>query len=434
MSDSEYSESFAGPDENDENGERRRPAMQKLQYSSHAHNLQQQQHAAFVQQFAGGGGVSFIGGSSSTSGGDSSVSSTSSDDDDESEDNESEDALEVTKITNEALSLPRGLCENANIFHEFFSVATWQQLPQQMQSHLQQFLPNFSRLLPPQMAAVEQSRTLSMLFSGELQSFGQSPMIHLQQQLESGNYRPDIKKLRDNIKKSQRREAKFQNCERLSHMAKQLFLSRQRLLDHAYKSLPDTVDKAPLPSTSVVSSVRQPKPGHLYRDNKLSAIRARKRFYNEISNIAQELGMSEDFVLSADENDNDNQLNEEMRKDLLQQQRSVEENTEPPKANISLAERCVYSTVFRKCHEMDDEDAFRMQQRNRQSRLTNRNFKEHLRDHKRKKLTEPVSNLEDDSEIDISCIFHIVLNILIQILEVEKRLYFFLHSFYIYIC
>uniref|UniRef100_T1PL24 Uncharacterized protein n=1 Tax=Musca domestica TaxID=7370 RepID=T1PL24_MUSDO len=250
------------------------------------------------------------------------------------------------------------------------------------------------------MAAVEQTRSISMLFSGELSAFGQSPLANLQKHLEAGNYRPDIKKLRENIKKSQRRESKFQTCERLSYMAKQLFVSRQRLLDHAQKSLPDNVEKAPLPTTSV-SSMRQPKPGHLYHDNKLSAIRARKRFYSEISQIAQELHISEEFALSADEeeNDMDNNLNEEWRKDLIQQQRSLEENAEPPKTNIALAERCVYSTVFRKRSEVDDEEAFRWQQRSRQSRLTNRNFKEYLREHKRRKLTEPTLPELETSDI-----------------------------------
>ncbi|XP_075145697.1 uncharacterized protein LOC142220441 [Haematobia irritans] len=377
MSDSEFSESFAGPEENDgnNNGPERGQQLQNATVGFNTNN--------FVEYAA-----------SSTSGGDSTVSSTSSED--ESEENDTEDSLELTKITNEVLSLPRGLCESSEIFHEFFSLDTWHELPVQIQNHLQQFLPNFNRLLPPQIAAVEQARTVSMLFTGQLQNFGQSPLQQLQQQLEAGNCRPDIKKLRENIKKSQKREMKFRNCERLSHMAKQLFLSRQRLLDHANKSLPEMVLKAPSPTTSV----RQPKPAHLYRDNKLSAIRARKRFYCEISQIVQDLGVEGDYVLSADEEDEeDNKLNEEMRKDLLQQQRSVEENAEPPKANIALAERCVYSTVFWKRPDVDDEDAFRFQQRGRQARLSNHNFKEYLREHKRRKLTEPTLPELETSDI-----------------------------------
>ncbi|XP_073838718.1 uncharacterized protein [Musca autumnalis] len=385
MSDSEYSESFAGGGQEEGGGLGGNERGQQQQY-------QMQQNNAYGN-FATG-----IGSSSSSSEGDSSVSSTSSDEDTD-EENESDDSLELAKITNEVLSLPRGLCENPAIFQEFFSLESWQELPPHIQNHLHQYLPNFNKVLPPQMAAVEQTRSISMLFSGDLKVFGQSPLSTLQKHLEAGNYRPDIKKLRENIKKSQRRESKFQTCERLSYMAKELFVSRQRLLDHAIKSLPETVTKAPAASTSV-TSMRQPKPGHLYHDNKLSAIRARKRFYTEISQIAQELNLMEDFVLSADEdNDMDNNLNEEWRKDLIQQQRSLEENAEPPKTNIALAERCVYSTVFRKRSEQDDEEAFRMQQRSRQSRLTNRNFKEYLREHKRRKLTEPTLPELETSDI-----------------------------------
>lgn len=382
MSDSEYTESLdAGQEESEENERITGPGTQQQQL------LYQQQAQNSFMQYAG---------STSSSACDSSVSSTSSDESDGEQD--SEDSWELCKITEEVLSLPRGLCENPSIFQEFFSLTTWHDLPPPIQNHLQQFLPDFEQAkLPPQLAAVERARTISMLFSGSLHRFQQSPIIQLQRQLEAGNYRPDIRKLKENILKSQQRERKFQHCERLSQMAKQLFLSRQKLLDHAHKSLPDVIAKAPQPqSTTVVSnsSKRQTKPLSLYRDNKLSAIRARKRFFSEISQLSQQLGIPDSLVLSADEDDDaDRLLDDDMKRDLLDQQRSVEQENEAAaaKANIPMAERCVYSTLFRKRSDCDDESAFRLQQKNRQTRLTNGNFKEYLREHKRRKITEPVS-------------------------------------------
>ncbi|KAM7362929.1 uncharacterized protein ACRADG_000035 isoform 1-T2 [Cochliomyia hominivorax] len=384
MSDSEYSESLDvnGQDESEGNDiHMQLLQQQQQQYFTHQQQQQQQHNASYM---------SYAGSTSSSS--ESSISSTSSD---ESDEGDSEDTLELAQITKEVLSLPRGLCENATIFQEFFSLETWQELPLPVQNHLQQFLPSFDKILPSQMAAVEQTRTISMLFNNELKRFGETPLNTLQQQLEMGNYRPDIKKLKQNILKSRRREQKFQHCERLSQIAKQMFLSRQRLLDTAYKSSPDTIIKAPLNSHNVTRT----KTSHLFTDNKLSAIRARKRFYSEISQIAQELGFKEDVVLSADEEDEDRLLNEEMKKDQQQLRRSSEDTNETSKTSNSLAERCIYSTVFKKHKDIEDEEACRLQQKAKQTRLTNRCFREYLREHKRRKITEPTLPEFETSDI-----------------------------------
>ncbi|KNC31430.1 hypothetical protein FF38_04317 [Lucilia cuprina] len=381
MSDSEYSETLDvnGQDESEGN-------------AIHLQLLQQQQQHQNQQN------VSYMtyAGSTSSSSGESSISTTSSD---ESDAEDSEDTLELAKITTEVLNLPRGLCENAAIFKEFFSLSTWQELPLPVQQHLQQFLPRFQQLLPPQMAAVEQSRTISMLFNNELTRFGASPLTSLQQQLEVGNCRPDIIKLRQNILKSRRREQRFQHCERLSQTAKQLFLSRQRLLDTAYKSSPDSFIKPAAVKGFLTQNKQQPKPSHLFADNKLSAMRARKRFYSEISQLAQQLGLKGDVVLSADEENEDSVLADEMKKEQLLQQRGLENENEAVKTSTSLADRCIYSTVFKKHQDIEDEEACRLQQKSKQSKLTNRNFRDYLREHKRRKITEPTLPEFETSDI-----------------------------------
>uniref|UniRef100_A0A1A9VEW9 DEUBAD domain-containing protein n=1 Tax=Glossina austeni TaxID=7395 RepID=A0A1A9VEW9_GLOAU len=327
---------------------------------------------------------------SSASSDDSSLTSSSSDSDDEDNSAE-EDSLELTKITKEILSLPRGLCENPNIFYEFFSLDTWRELPAQVQNHLQQFLPRFTHLLPQQLAAVEQTRTISMLFSDELKRFGQSPLATLQRQLEEGNCRPDILKLRQSIAKSKRREQRFRQCEQLSQLAKQLFLSRQRLMESAYQSAPDAVLKV------AQNSVLQPKPAQLYADNKLSAIRARKRFYFEISQMNQQLGFR-DEDLSANEDEEDNLTAEELKLELSIS-RTSEESGDHLKPTNSVADRCIYSTLFKRQGDLDDEDACRAQLKSKVVRLCNRNFRECLREHKRRKLTEPTLPEFETSDI-----------------------------------
>uniref|UniRef100_A0A1A9X1J7 DEUBAD domain-containing protein n=1 Tax=Glossina brevipalpis TaxID=37001 RepID=A0A1A9X1J7_9MUSC len=327
---------------------------------------------------------------SSASSDDSSLTSSTSDSDDE-ENSAEENSLELAKITKEILSLPRGLCENPNIFYEFFSLDTWRALPTQVQNHLQQFLPRFTHLLPQQLAAVEQTRTISMLFSDEIKRFGQSPLATLQRQLEEGNCRPDILKLRQNIAKSKRREQRFRQCEHLSQLAKRLFLSRQRLLETAYQSAPDTVLKV------AQSSIPQPKPAQLYADNKLSAIRARKRFYFEISQMTQQVGLRNDD-LSANENEEDNLTAEELKLELSAA-RTSEESGENLKPTSNVADRCIYSTLFKRQEDLDDEDACRSQLKSKLSRLCNRNFRECLREHKRRKLTEPTLPEFETSDI-----------------------------------
>ncbi|KAL9895826.1 uncharacterized protein ACN2A1_006419 isoform 1-T2 [Glossina fuscipes fuscipes] len=327
---------------------------------------------------------------SSASSDDSSITSSSSDSEDEDNSAE-EDSLELAKITKEILSLPRGLCENQNIFYEFFSLDTWRELPVQVQNHLQQFLPRFTHLLPQQLAAVEQTRTISMLFSDELKRFGQSPLATLQRHLEEGNCRPDILKLRQSIAKSKRREQRFRQCEHLSQLAKQLFLSRQRLMQSAYQSAPDAVLKV------AQNSVLRPKPAQLYADNKLSAIRARKRFYFEISQMNQQLGFR-DEDLSANEGEEDNLTAEELKLELSTS-RTSEESGDHLKPTNSIADRCIYSTLFKRQENLDDEDACRAQLKSKVVRLCNRNFRECLREHKRRKLTEPTLPEFETSDI-----------------------------------
>lgn len=372
MSDSEYSETLDvnGQDESEVNRIHLQLLQQREQFLKKDHLPEQN--------------VSYMSyaGSTSSSGG-SSISSISSDESDEAD---AEDSLEPAKINNELFNLPRGLCENVAIFREFFSFETWQDLPLPVKHHLQQFLPSFDQILPSDLAAAEQNRTLSMLFNNELNYFGQSPLMALQQQLEIGNCRPDIIKLRDNILKSQRRELRFQRCELLSQMAKHLFISRQRLLDTAYKSSPDTILK------SFPHRPPPPKTSYLFADNKLSAIRARKRFYSEISQIAQQLDLKDDGFLSADEEDDRDLLAEEMKKDEQSKHGALEDNNDTVKPSTTPADRCIFSTNFKKLENTEDEDALRLQQKTKQTKLNNRTFKEYLREHKRRKITEPVSD------------------------------------------
>lgn len=196
--------------------------------------------------------------------------------------------LEPARILKQHLELPKGLCDNVNIFNEFFSLDTWNNLPEPIKDHLVNFLPsNFST--DPLINRREQDATIERFFKHEIHRFGASPLRDFQKNLEEGNFQPDISRLRSNIQKSLRREQKFQECEYLSRLAKSLVVSRERLLKAAYES--------PYGATIKVDRV-------IHGTNKLStsaaAMRAKKRYFQDITAISEDVGLNPS--LSDDEN------------------------------------------------------------------------------------------------------------------------------------
>ncbi len=205
----------------------------------------------------------------------------------ESDSESSSVILEPARILKHQLDLPKGLCDNVNIFNEFFSLDTWNNLPEPIKDHLVNFLPNFST--DPLTNRHEQDATIEQFFNNGIHRFGASPLRDFQKNLEEGNFQPDISRLRSNIQKSLRREQKFQECEHLSRLAKSLVVSRERLLKAAYDS--------PCGATLKVERV-------FHGTNKLStsaaAMRAKKRYFQDITTISEDVGLNPS--LSDDEN------------------------------------------------------------------------------------------------------------------------------------
>lgn len=208
-------------------------------------------------------------------------SSTTSDSDQQSR------SLEPARILKQNFELPKGLCENPKIFHEFFSLDTWECLPDHMQDQLKAYLPQFTGIISdPREEQHENNVTLQKLFTNQITRFNSSPLIDFQKNLEEGNYRPDISRLRANIRKSQRREQRFQECERISRLAKSLVVSREKLLRMAYDSPPDVCLRVDNQIPKLATSA--------------AAARAKKRYFKEISSIMEDVGL--DVSFSDDEN------------------------------------------------------------------------------------------------------------------------------------
>lgn len=295
------------------------------------------------------------------------------------------DELELAQLSEQHIfRLPRGLCESASIFHEFFSVETWQILPNYIQAHLQPLLPSYASLLTPTQAAAEQQRTLLQLFNGGLQRFGQSPLLRLQRQLEDGSLRPDVLQLRRSIERSQQRERRFQQAERLSRLAKELFLSREQILQQVFAMAPQLDDHKEKPFKGQARS-RKRKTPTLHRENKFCVERARKRYCQELVEVARELQL-EPGDISADEQDE-----EAAQLAIIAEERRLKTETTTRPSNAA-DKKCIYSTYFKRRPGIEDEQVLRSMQSDKLQPLTEKNFKKYLRDYKRRKLQQPVSN------------------------------------------
>ncbi|XP_034488895.1 nuclear factor related to kappa-B-binding protein [Drosophila innubila] len=343
----------------------------------------------------------------------SSSSSNSSDDDDDGDEDADEDAsdqdmrtdsdtddgtttqsdeLELAQLNSSHLfRLPRGLCESASIFHEFFSVETWQLLPNNMQAQLQPLLPSYAAFLSPPQAAAEQQRTLLQLFNGGLQRFGQSPLLRLQHQLEEGSLRPDVLQLRLSIERSQRRERRFQHAERLSRLAKELFLSREQMLQQVYAMAPPP-NAAGFDRFKVQSRSRKRKTPTLHRENKFCVERARKRYCQELVELTRDLQLQPGDI-SADEHDE-----EAAQLAIIAEEQQLKMDTTTRPSNAA-DKKCIYSTFFKRRPGLEDELVLRSMQADKMQPLNERNFKKYLRDYKRRKLQQP--QLPDFDTADI---------------------------------
>lgn len=204
-------------------------------------------------------------------------------------------AFETARVLKQSVDLPKGLCEDASIYDEFFSLDTWNQLAAPIQMHLQQFLPKFSD--DPRENDAERRQTVLALFDNTIERFGSTPLTDFQRNLEEGNFRPEIARVQAAIEKSKRREHRFQECERISRMAKSMVLSRDKLLQLAYNSAPGASLRV---NASCASNGLTSTSSNL----KSSAVtqRSKKRYFNEISSIAAATGLNDaDGLLTDDE-------------------------------------------------------------------------------------------------------------------------------------
>lgn len=191
---------------------------------------------------------------------------------------------EVANILGQRFNLPKDLCDNHELFNELFSMSTWNQLLSQEKEHLSKFLPSF----PDNQQREEENKTVEQLFNKTLSRFGRTPLDSFFNNLQDGNYRPDIAHYRKLILKAEERDQRIQECERISILSQKLVLSREKQLKSMYRR-PTEGCKSRISTKSAPFSRLSS-----------SMVRANRRFLLELRKISNDM----DFELSDEESKN----------------------------------------------------------------------------------------------------------------------------------
>ncbi|XP_053665178.1 mucin-12 [Anopheles marshallii] len=194
--------------------------------------------------------------------------------------------LERSYLLSNKFMLPKDLCENGNIFNDFFSRTLWNTLPPATQHKLAKLLPVAKDDMP------SATKVVHDLLSHELHRFGKEPMDDFRYKLANGNFRVDVAKLQHNLVKLTKKDRRMVELQRMSRLAPNVMLSREAVL---YSELHSS-DVRALPSTGRVTDSYNHRRQWDYDSPVSSTIQkcqsaAKKRYLSEIINICDEIGM-----------------------------------------------------------------------------------------------------------------------------------------------
>ncbi|XP_033219071.1 nuclear factor related to kappa-B-binding protein isoform X2 [Belonocnema kinseyi] len=212
----------------------------------------------------------------------------------EQEENEDRLRWETCVAAGGKVKLPQDLCEHPSIFRELFNYPRlWQEsLSENQKETLYSLLPQFPKDCN---AELELEKTVQMLFEGENDRFGVSPLDSFHKHLSAGHYRPDIKRMRNLVRKAQQRRALFEERKHAYELASQLLKSRESLLSNAYKQGFSQNSHRTLSKFHW----RKPKPALVEEKTQL-------RYLEEMSALRAELGTS---ARLADDSTSENEEN-----------------------------------------------------------------------------------------------------------------------------
>ena len=181
----------------------------------------------------------------------------------------SEPSFEEILLGNDIVEIPSDLYENADLFSEFFSIDTWNDLlSEEVKLGLLKYLPSF-----PTDDIDEKAKTIEMLFGGENFHFV-NPLTKFRQDLLAGDYYPENADMKGMVRTAQRRnfDEWLENYQ--FEIAQKCLNSRKKHLEAATGNLV-TVPK--------IEKKRGQKGGNV-------GMKIRKRYLEEISRIKREIG------------------------------------------------------------------------------------------------------------------------------------------------
>ena len=204
--------------------------------------------------------------------------------------------MEEVVVGDETIDIPSDLYTDPGIFHQFFSVDTWNDLlPEEVKLGLVKLLPSF-----PQDDIDEKAKTIEMLFGGENFHFG-NPINKFRTELLEGDFSLERRAMKSIVREARERDHREWLERHRMLLVQELLDSRKILLEEAT----GTQVTSPRIDTRLAGA------GGLVRQ------RVRKRYLDEVTRIKREIG---EIGLSSDDEDCD----EDQDQSLHDQQMKIE--------------------------------------------------------------------------------------------------------------
>lgn len=186
--------------------------------------------------------------------------------------------MEEILLGNNTVELPSDLYENEELFNQFFSIDTWNDLlPEEVKLGLLNLLPSF-----PTDDIDEKAKTIEMLFGKENFHFG-NPVGNFRRDLLAGDYFPDNVEMKGIIRNAQKRNYEEWMENYHYSLVQDILDSRKSLLEVATGNVV---------TTPKIERKRGPRGGSMKQ-------KIRKRYLDEITRIKREVG--EEGLSSDDE-------------------------------------------------------------------------------------------------------------------------------------
>ncbi|KAK6173405.1 hypothetical protein SNE40_016863 [Patella caerulea] len=272
--------------------------------------------------------------------------------------------MERCLLGKEEINLPEIFMEQPDVFLAVLSQETWDRvLTAKQKTHLKKFLPTF-----PNDDEEEKEKTLKGLFALDNFKFG-NPLKQFQIKMRDGYFSPDIAKYASLCRRVKFREYKFQQQRYYSDLLKDILLSRQNVFEQA-RHLP--------PVQPIKFNYKPPIP----QQNKTIEQRVKKKYIRLLKEMREEIGVID---TSSDEEEESISPVQRSRRQLFKSLGPI------PSPDPTIPS--VLATFASKPVLVNGDAPGETPQQKRQRpfspvEITDENYKQMLKSHKRKKIEQ----------------------------------------------